>query len=245
MVERRHGPMLPEEQMRNEKARRNAARLLQNPEQNFVRIRLISSSINTAIALNVECAAAREESEMKREKVTIYYNKTLFISTMFVSALLIVIDVIFMIGFTNGFQELVNKGAFLFFLFFFPFLLLFPVYFLYNGVNAHMVFTKDSVEYRQAFRKPEVHAYTEYAYVNKAFYLHSGFPAYYMVLSSRRLRKDEVWQINNVRVGPGMIKIRYNKKNYERLLSIVPSRIALSLQAQFKDIPPKRFNFCL
>ena len=42
-----------------------------------------------------------------------------------------------------------------------------------------------------------------------------------------------------------MIKIRYNKKNYERLLSIVPSRIALSLQAQFKDIPPKRFNFCI
>ena len=36
----------------------------------------------------------REETEMKRENVTIYFNKKLFISTMFVSALLIVIDVI-------------------------------------------------------------------------------------------------------------------------------------------------------
>ena len=82
-------------------------------------------------------------------------------------------------------------------------------------------------------------------YRNKALYMNWGFPVYYMVLSNRRLRDAELCQINNVRVGPGMIKIRYNKKNYERLLSIVPSRIALSLQAQFKDIPPKRFNFCL
>ena len=55
---------------------------------------------------------------MSPQKVTIYFNKKLFISTMFVSALLIVIDVIFMIGFTNCFRELVNEGAFLFFLFF-------------------------------------------------------------------------------------------------------------------------------
>ena len=48
---------------------------------------------------------------MSPQKVTIYFNKKLFISTMFVSALLIVIDVIFMIGFTNCFRELVNEGA--------------------------------------------------------------------------------------------------------------------------------------
>ena len=115
----------------------------------------------------------------------------------------------------------------------------------YTGCNAHMIFTKDVIEYRQAFRKTEVHTYKEYPYVSKAFYPYYGIPVYYMVLSNRRLRDAELCQINNVRVGPGMIKIRYNKKNYERLLSIVPSRIALSLQAQFKDIPPKRFNFCI
>ena len=120
-----------------------------------------------------------------------------------------------------------------------------PILFLYTGCNAHMVFTKDGIEYRQIFRKTEVHTYKEYPYVNKALYPYYGLPMYYMVLSNRRLRDAELCQINNVRVGPGMIKIRYNKKNYERLLSIVPSRIALSLQAQFKDIPPKRFNFCL
>ena len=98
-----------------------------------------------------------------------------------------------------------------------------------------MDFTRDAVEFRQIFRKKEVHTYKEYAYVNKALYMNWGCPVYYMVLSNRRLRDAELCQINNVRVGPGM----------ERLLSIVPSRIALSLQAQFKDIPPKRFNFCL
>ena len=79
--------------------------------------------------------------------------------------------------------------------------------------------------------------------MSKAFYPYYGLPMYYMVLSNRRLRDAELLPDQQRPRRPGMIKIRYNKKNYERLLSIVPSRIALSLQAQFKDIPPKRFNF--
>lgn len=182
---------------------------------------------------------------MKREKVTIYYNKTLFISAILICVILITMPLSIMVWLTNGFRELGNRTGFFSTLFFLLAGLAMPIYFLYNGVNAHMVFTKDGVEYRQIFRKTEVHTYKEYPYVNKAFYPYYGLPMYYMVLSNRRLRDAELCQINNVRVGPGMIKIRYNKKNYERLLSIVPSRIALSLQAQFKDIPPKRFNFCI
>ena len=165
---------------------------------------------------------------MKREKVTIYYNKTLFISAIIICVILITMPLSIMVWLTNGFRELGNRTGFFSTLFFLLAGLAMPIYFLYNGVNAHMVFTKDGIEYRQIFRKTEVHTYKEYPYVNKAFYPYYGLPMYYMV-----------------RVGPEMIKIRYNKKNYERLLSIVPSRIALSLQAQFKDIPPKRFNFCI
>ena len=182
---------------------------------------------------------------MKREKVTIYYNKTLFIGVMIACFCCIVPWAVILFLQTDCFRKIVlNQGVIIN-----SCLLLLSlstlIIFLYTGCNAHMVFTKDGIEYRQIFRKTEVHTYKEYPYVNKAFYPYYGIPVYYMVLSNRRLRDAEICQINNVRVGPGMIKIRYNKKNYERLLSIVPSRIALSLQAQFKDIPPKRFNFCL
>ena len=182
---------------------------------------------------------------MKRGKVTIYYNKTLFIGVMIVCFCCITPWAVFLFLLTDGFKKIVLDDTFFMFTVFLLLSLSTLIIFLYTGCNAHMVFTKDGVEYRQAFRKTEVHTYKEYPYVNKAFYPYYGLPMYYMVLSNRRLRDAELCQINNVRVGPGMIKIRYNKKNYERLLSIVPSRIALSLQAQFKDIPPKRFNFCI
>ena len=187
----------------------------------------------------------REETEMKREKVTIYYNKTLFIGVMIVSFCCITPWAVFLFLLTDGFRKIVLNDTFFMFAAFLLLSFTMLILFLYTGCNAHMVFTKDGIEYRQIFRKTEVHTYKEYPYVNKAFYPYYGLPMYYMVLSNRRLRDAELCQINNVRVGPEMIKIRYNKKNYERLLSIVPSRIALSLQAQFKDIPPKRFNFCI
>ena len=187
----------------------------------------------------------REETEMKREKVTIYYNKTLFIGVIIVCFCCIMPWAVFLFLYTDGFKKIVLDDTFFMFTVFLLLSLSTLIIFLYTGCNAHMVFTKDGIEYRQIFRKTEVHTYKEYPYVSKAFYPYYGLPMYYMVLSNRRLRDAELCQINNLRVGPGMIKIRYNKKNYERLLSIVPSRIALSLQAQFKDIPPKRFNFCI
>ena len=187
----------------------------------------------------------REETEMKREKVTIYYNKTLFICGMIACFCCITPCCVFLFLLTDGFRKIVLNDTFFMFAAFLLLSFSMLIIAFYTGCNAHMVFTKDGVEYRQIFRKTEVHTYKEYPYVNKAFYPYYGIPVYYMVLSNRRLRDAELCQINNVRVGPGMIKIRYNKKNYERLLSIVPSRIALSLQAQFKDIPPKRFNFCI
>ena len=182
---------------------------------------------------------------MKREKVTIYYNKTLFIGVIIVCFCCIMPWAVFLFLYTDGFKKIVLDDTFFMFTVFLLLSLSTLIIFLYTGCNAHMVFTKDGIEYRQIFRKTEVHTYKEYPYVSKAFYPYYGLPMYYMVLSNRRLRDAELCQINNVRVGPEMIKIRYNKKNYERLLSIVPSRIALSLQAQFKDIPPKRFNFCI
>ena len=97
---------------KREKARRNAACLLQNPERNFARIRLISSSFNTGIVSNVECTAEREETEMKRGKVTVYFNKTFFISGMTWSLCCISPWIVFLYFQTDGFREVILDEGF-------------------------------------------------------------------------------------------------------------------------------------
>lgn len=181
----------------------------------------------------------------QRKTVKVFYNKTLFAACMFMITLFACLFLWLLSFATNGFTERLIGRDIAFFSILGALMLIVAFTMLYTGCNAHMIFTLDGIEFRQAFRKTEFHSYREYAYVEKAFYMYYGMPMYYMVLGNRRLRNEEVCQINNVRPSSMLIKIRYNKKNYEAVLSIVPSRIALSLQAQFKDIPAKRFNFCI
>ena len=180
-----------------------------------------------------------------KESVVIYYNLTLFVSAIIYIAVCIGAILVLLCVATQNFTEQLAKNDIPFFIIVFALVAIMLIILLYTGCNAHMVFTKDGIEFRQMFKKTEFHTYREYAYVEKAFYMYYSMPMYYMVLSNRCLRSGEICQINNVRVSSSLIKIRYNKKNYEALLSILPSRIALSLQAQFKDVPPKRFNFCI
>ncbi len=49
---------------------------------------------------------------MKREKVTIYYNKTLFISAIIICVILITMPLSIMVWLTNGFRELGNRTGF-------------------------------------------------------------------------------------------------------------------------------------
>lgn len=94
--------------------RKSRCKILQNPEQNFARIRLISSSFNTGIVSNVECTAEREETEMKREKVTAYFNKTFFISGMIWSLCCISPLIVFLYFQTDGFREVIlDEGFFI------------------------------------------------------------------------------------------------------------------------------------
>ncbi len=185
---------------------------------------------------------------MKQQKaaIKIYFNKKLFVSGMILIAIFLGSWFALLYVATDAFTVWLTRGDdILFFLLQLAVSCIVSFLILYTGCNAHMIFTEDGIEYRQAFKKTELHSYREYFYVNKAFYMYYGMPMYYMVLSNRRLRNEEICQINNVRISATMLKIRYNKKNYEAVLRMVPSRIALSLQAQFKDIPPKRFNFCI
>ncbi len=180
-----------------------------------------------------------------QKKIKLYFNKKVFvILTMFVCLFFCAYFVILSVA-TADFTEQLEGDDITFFIVGAGLVLFNLISYLFTGCDAHMVFTEEGIEFRQIFKKTEFHSYREYAYVEKAYYPYYGMPMWYMVLSNRRLRNEERCQINAVSVSPSMIKIRYNKKNYEAVLSIVPSRIALSLKAQFKDIPAKRFNFLI
>lgn len=186
---------------------------------------------------------------MKRKYIAkVYFNKTLYITGMTVCMIIIVgIVGLFLYGTDfKGFNILswTWNHVIFFFLLILPSVAL-PFLGLLGGWNARMLFCKEGVEFRQAFRKREFHPWKEYYHVTSAGYLYCGFPVWYIVLSNRRLRNYETCQINDVPISPLLLKIRYNKKNYETLLAILPRNLANSLRVEFKDIPARRFNFLI
>ena len=114
---------------------------------------------------------------------------------------------------------------------------------LFMGTEAHMIFTKEGIEFRRWFKKPEFHPYRDYPYVEKAFYMYYGMPMYYIVLSNWRLSETQRASINWGASTVDCIKIRYKKKEYEALMSIVPPRIASTIRAKFNDVPFGKFDF--
>ena len=82
---------------------------------------------------------------MKREKVTIYYNKTLFIGVMIVSFCCITPWAAFLFLYTDGFKKIVLDDTFFMFTVFLLLSLSTLIIFLYTGCNAHIFFTKDGI----------------------------------------------------------------------------------------------------
>ena len=176
-------------------------------------------------------------------RVRVYYNKKLFIAgTVLFASLALCLLLAFAIG-TKGFKtEFIGNNLDIFLIPFFACIGLY-ILTLCAGNNAHMIFNEKGIEFRQAFKEPVFHNYSEYAYIEKAFYPYYGIPMHYIVLSNRRLSKNELSKINNVRISPTLLKIRYNKKNCAALLSIVPPRIASTIRAKFSDVPFGKFDF--
>ena len=116
---------------------------------------------------------------------------------------------------------------------------------LFSGTEAHMIFTKDGVEFRKWFHKPEFHPYKHYPYIQKAYYMYYGMPVYYIVLSNWRLTEAQRTAVNWGPASKDCIKIRYRKKQYEALLSVVPPEVAAKIRAQFQDVEVSKLDFLI
>lgn len=173
-------------------------------------------------------------------------NKKLLVMTFAIGIMMITIVGWILFILTKGFTVPVSKNDIL------PFSLIFVVPAIICiiclptlGNDARMIFTKEGIEFRRWFHKPEYHPYRHYPYVQKAFYLYYGIPMYHIVLSNWRLTEAQRTDINWVPSSVDCIKIRYKKKEYEALLSIVPPEIASKLRALFQDVPFSKYDFLL
>lgn len=181
-----------------------------------------------------------------KQSVKIYMNKRLLVMTFAFGILEISIVGWLLYLFTDGFTVSMSRNNSL------PFSVLIVVPAIICiiclstlGNDAHMIFTKDGVEFRRWFHKPEFHPYEHYPYVQKAFYLYYGMPVYHIVLSNWRLTEAQRTDINWVPSSADCIKIRYRKKQYEVLLSVVPPQIASKIRVLFQDIEVSKFDFLM
>ena len=177
------------------------------------------------------------------KRVNIYCNKKLFVGWIIFMLGLFAIWMFLYWLLTNHFTERILPrnavglgGITVLFLIAF-------ITWLFIGTEANMIFTKEGIEFRRWFKKPEFHPYRDYPYVEKAFYMYYGMPMYYIVLSNWRLSELQRASINWGSSTVDCIKIRYKKKEYEALMSIVPPRIASTIRAKFNDVPFGKFDF--
>lgn len=77
------------------------------------------------------------------------------------------------------------------------------------------------------FRKKETFSYKQFRYIYCGGYFHGniagvGQNVWYMVIAQRHLSSNELNQINHVSNSGEVVKIRYTRKNYEKLRTILP-----------------------
>ncbi len=177
------------------------------------------------------------------QRVKIYCNKKVFVLMSLIMLSFIGWDVFLFYLATDHFTHAIPKDTY-FVLGLCTFLTLGALIAgLSGGTDARMILTKEGVEFRRWFKKTEFHPYKDYPYVEKAFYMYYGMPIYYIVLSNWRLSETQRASINWGSSTVDCIKIRYKKKEYEALMSIVPPRIASTIRAKFSDVPFGKFDF--
>ena len=102
-----------------------------------------------------------------------------------------------------------------------------------------LTFDRDGVLYKPLFRKGMRIQYSNYPRIQYAYYMHGNmFAAYkvnFFVFTNRRLTDEELTQINQVAPSSDLIKIRYTRKTYKKLLEALPPSIALEVK-QIHDV---------
>lgn len=101
-------------------------------------------------------------------------------------------------------------------------------------------FSEDAIVYHSAFTKAVKRSYNYYPYIYKAWYFHGGvipigYRAIYIVLSQKVLSPAELEHINQVAISDSVIKIRYSKRVYDKLLHVLPQKHLKQLKNCFSD----------
>ena len=110
-------------------------------------------------------------------------------------------------------------------------------------LSARIILNKKGVFYKEFFKKSSFNDYSEYKFIKKAYYGYYNNPIYYIVLSKRQLSGDELCHINNVPMSETVIHIRYNEKNYNAFMKILPQKQAEMLEKEFKSMRAPKINF--
>lgn len=110
-------------------------------------------------------------------------------------------------------------------------------------MSPRLVLTDKGIYYKEFFKKSSFNDYSEYRFIKKAYYGYYDNPIYYIVLSKRQLSGDELCHINNVPMSETVIHIRFNEKNYNAFMKILPQKQAEMLEKEFKTMRAPKINF--
>ena len=110
---------------------------------------------------------------------------------------------------------------------------------------ATVCLSNEGIEYKRFLHKAEKNDYSDFPHVTKAYrsrsaYSHSiQLSKKFIVISSRPLNETEIYCLTNVPNSSDLVKIEFSKKNYQKLLNILPESHKKQLIEQFADLASK------
>lgn len=97
-----------------------------------------------------------------------------------------------------------------------------------------LTFRQKDLLYQPLFRKGSSISYSHYPRILYAYYMHGNlFAAYkvhFFIFTNRLLTDDELSHIHEVAPSKDLIKIRYTRNTYRKLISALPSSIAVDIE---------------
>ncbi len=99
---------------------------------------------------------------------------------------------------------------------------------------AYIILKDDHIEFGTAFSKKKVVNYSSYGNIYIANYTHLFLKKYFIVLSQIDISMYELTHINQILPSNRIIKVSYNKKVAEQLLSVLPSKQKRMLEHALK-----------
>ena len=121
-------------------------------------------------------------------------------------------------------------------------ILVLPVQFVVNPERYFVwyQFTERGIVYHTIFRRKKLLSYNAFPYVMHGRYMHGVYWRDYIVFSSHWLSNSELNQINHVSPSATMLKIRYSEKTCQKLLSILPRKMKVSVSSIKASIEHRR-----